>query len=172
MEPLSLAAAAKRYSDEAAAWEYIEDLRWHGHPFCPHCGSDDVFYLEPHDTEGRSTRTGTKSYRRVWKCRDADCKRQFSVLVGTIFEGTKIPLGKWIMAIHMMCSGKNGVAALELCRSLEITYKSSWFMVNRIRKAMSNTGGGLMSGVIVADETFVGGDVNKRNAKITLTRIG
>jgi transposase-like protein len=158
---MSLAAVAKRFEDEAAAWEYMEDLRWHGKPMCPHCGSENAFYLEPRTGEPRTTRKGTQSYRRVWKCKD--CKRQFSCLVGTIFEGTKIPLSKWLMAIYLMCAGKNGVAALELERDLDITYKSAWHMVQRIRLAMANTKGNRLAGVIVADETFVGGNPAKMN---------
>ena len=73
-------------------------------------------------------------YRRIWKC--ADCREQFSVLVGTIFEDSKIPLSKWLLAIHLLCQGKNGVSAHELHRTLGITYKSAWFMTHRIRYAM------------------------------------
>jgi transposase-like protein len=98
----------------------------------------------------------------VWKCRG--CKRQFSVLVGTIFEGTKIPMAKWLMAIYLMSAGKNGVAALELSRTLGITYKSAWFMVHRIREAMANVGAAGMFGTIVADEAFIGGKPKNRHS--------
>lgn len=163
MKEISLAAVAKMFSDEPAAWVYVEGLRWNGHPVCPRCGSDDVLYLQPRSDAPRTTRAGTKTYRRVWKCRS--CKRQFSVLIGTIFEGTKIPLRKWLMAIYLMCAGKNGCAALELQRDLEITYKSAWFMVHRIREAMMNrTNGDKLFGIIVADETFVGGDPRNRHS--------
>ena len=82
----------------------------------PHCGIvGTAYFLAPKDGT-RTTSTGKASYRRVWKC--ADCRQQFSVLVGTIFEDSKVPLSKWLLAVHMMQAGKNGVAALELQRTL------------------------------------------------------
>ncbi len=161
METMSLATVAGKFSDESGAWQYVEELRWHGHPVCPRCASDDVLYLAPRG-EMRSTRTGKVSHRRVWKCRS--CKRQFSCLVGTIFEGTKIPLRKWLMAVYLFCSAKNGTSALELQRDLGITYKSAWFMVHRIREAMRNGNGDKLFGIIVADETWVGGKPKNRHA--------
>ena len=159
---MSLATVASKFADESAAWEYVELLRWDGTPACPRCDSLNVRYVNPMGNDLRSTRTGTKTFRRVWKCRT--CKRQFSVLIGTIFEGTKIPLRKWLMAIYFMSAGKNGVAALELQRHLGITYKSAWFMVHRIREAMANVGTSGMFGTIVADETWVGGKPINRHA--------
>ena len=159
---MSLAAVAKMFSDEPAAWEYVEKLRWDGKPVCPRCGSTDVLFLQPRTDTSRLTKTGKTSHRRVWKC--SDCKRQFSVLIGTIFEGSKIPLRKWLMAIYLMCAGKNGCAALELQRDLEITYKSAWFMVHRIREAMMHSPNtNKLFGIIVADETFVGGEPKNRH---------
>ncbi len=165
METMTFAQVASKFSDEAAAWEYMEEARWHGHPVCPHCGSDDVLFLQPRDGAPRTTRTGTKSYRRVWKCRAKECKRQFSCLVGTIFEGSHIPLRKWLMALYLAVSAKNGVAALELQRDLEITYKSAWHMVHRIRAAMANVANGKMSGIVAADETWIGANPKRMNAK-------
>jgi transposase-like protein len=168
MEEMSLAAVAKRFSDEAAAWDFVEELRWHGKAVCPRCGSTDVLYLQPRSGASRTTRTGTVTYRRVWRCKT--CKRQFSVLIGTIFEGSKIPLRKWLMAIYLACAGKNGVSALELQRDLDITYKSAWFMVHRIREAMANSPNpDKLFGVIVADETWIGGNPSNRHANAQTT---
>jgi transposase-like protein len=154
---LTLDYVAKHLSDEATAYGFIEGLRWPNGPVCPHCESTKAYFLQPRDgSDTRATRTGSATQRRVWKC--AACRKQFSVLVGTIFEGSKIPLGKWLLAIYMMCSGKNGVAAHELHRDLEITYKSAWFMAHRIRYAMSRPPlVGKLSGIIEADETYFGG---------------
>lgn len=163
MERMSLAAAAKRFSDEAAAWEYVEQIRWHGKPFCPRCGSEDVLYLQPRSEAPRMTRTGAATYRRVWRCRA--CKRQFSCLIGTIFEGSKIPLRKWVMGIYLMCAAKNGCSAMELQRDLEITYKSAWYLVHRIREAMAHSPNGKMRGIIQADETWVGGAPENRHSR-------
>src|SRR5665213_2262623 len=95
-------------TDEAAAI-YLENLRWKTQPVCPHCGSiNDHYFLTPQG-EGRKTRTGTISTRRVWKCKD--CRKQFSVTTGTIFHGTKISLRIWIFVLFEMAANNNGIAA-------------------------------------------------------------
>ena len=153
---MNLSEIAKRFSDEAEAWKHIEALRWPDGPICPHCGVvGRAYFIEPKQGE-RTTRKGTTSYRRLWKC--AECRQPFSVLVGTIFEDSKIPLSKWILAFHLMCSGKNGVSAHELHRQLGITYKSAWHMAHRIRLAMERPPlSDKLSGTVEADETYIGG---------------
>lgn len=155
---LNLSTIAKQYADEEAAWLFFESIRWPNGPVCPHCGVvGTAYYLAPKDGN-RKTSTGKASYRRVWKC--ADCREKFSVLVGTVFEDSKVPLSKWLLAFHMMCAGKNGVAALELQRTLGVTYKTAWFMAHRIRYAMDQGPlGTLLTGTVEADETYVGGKV-------------
>ena len=153
---LNLATLAKHLTDEAAAWELVESIRWPSGPICPHChNTDKHYFLEP-QSGYRETSTGKRTYRRVWKC--ASCRKQFSVLVGTVFHGSHIPLSKWLLGIHMMCAGKNGVAAHELHRQLGVTYKTAWFMAHRIRYAMSRSPlGDRLTGTIEADETYIGG---------------
>lgn len=161
---LNLSIIAKHFSDEEAAYELIERIRWPEGPICPHCGSvNHAYYLTP--TNGyRTTRTGNVTYRRVWKC--ADCRNQFSVLVGTIFEDSKIPLSKWLLAIHLLCQGKNGVSAHELHRTLDITYKSAWFMAHRIRYAMQRPPlVDKLDGIVEADETYVGGKARGKRGR-------
>lgn len=149
---LNLAELAKHFSDEAAAWKLIESIRWPEGPICPHCGHDDKHYY----LGNRKTRAGKVSPRRVWKC--SDCRRQFSALVGTIFEGSHVPLSKWLLAIHLMCSGKNGVSAHELHRQLGVALKTAWFMGHRIREAMKQDPiRGMLTGVVEGDETYIGG---------------
>ena len=149
---LNLATIAKQYSDEHAAWQLIESIRWPEGPICPHCGHRDKHYY----LGNRKTRSGKVSPRRVWKC--ANCRKQFSALVGTIFERSHVPLSKWLLAIHMMCAGKNGVSAHELSRQLGVTIKTAWFMGHRIREAMNRSPhGSLLSGTVEADETYIGG---------------
>ncbi|MEX2623955.1 MAG: IS1595 family transposase [Acidimicrobiia bacterium] len=141
---------------EEEAWELLEDIRWGGKPVCPHCGNNEKSYFLTPQSGYRTTKTGKSTYRRVWKC--AKCRKQYSVLVGTVFHGSHIPLSTWLMAIRMMCGGKNGVSAHELHRSLEITYKTAWFMCHRIREAMKLPPlVGKLSGVVEADETWIGG---------------
>src|SRR6476619_5529004 len=133
-ENLSIPVLAERIPDEAAAYVFLEGLRWPDKPVCPHCGSiNDHYFLNPQG-EGRKTRTGSVSQRRVWKCKD--CRKQFSVLTGTIFHGTKIPVRTWIFVVFEMCASKNGVAAREIERKYDLTAKSAWFMTHRIREAM------------------------------------
>ncbi len=98
MERISIPALNKRVKTEADAYAFMEELRWGDRPVCPHCGSvRKHYFLTPKADEGRTTRRGKVSERRVWKC--ADCRRQFSVLTGTIFHGTKIPVKTWLFVI-------------------------------------------------------------------------
>lgn len=124
----SFSELAKLFADEDAARVHLEEIRWKGQPFCPHCGCVGAYKLEAREGSARPGRKG------LWKC--AACRRQFTVTVGTIFESSRIPLNKWLYAIHLMCPSKKGVSANQLSRTLEITYKSAWFMYHRIRHAM------------------------------------
>lgn len=147
---------------EEAAREYLERIRWPAGPACPRegCGSMDVTKLR-----GKSTRPG------VYKCKG--CRKPFTVSVGTIFEDSHIPLTKWVMAFHLMCSSKKGISALQLQRNLGLgSYKSAWHMAHRIRHAMrSEPLASLLKGTVEADESWVGGkpklptpqDVKRRN---------
>ncbi|MGA2307813.1 MAG: IS1595 family transposase [Acidimicrobiales bacterium] len=165
MENLNLATLPKYLSNEAAAWELLERLRWpNGEVVCPHCGVIDAkhYFIAARSGE-RTTRTGTTTYRRLWKCRH--CAKQFSVLVGTIFESSKVPVSKWLLAMWMFNAGKNGVSALELQRQLGIAYQTAWFMAHRLREAMTREPlSTLLTGTIVADETWVGGAPKNRHA--------
>jgi transposase-like protein len=160
-QKITLDYIARHFQDENEAYLFLEKMRWPNGPVCVHCQHTKAYFLQPKGD--RYTRTGHATQRRVYKC--ANCRKQFSVLIGTIFEGSKIPLYKWLLAIHMMCSGKNGVAAYELHRTLEITNKSAWFMCHRIRKAMEREplAGMLMTGTVEADETYIGGRPRRKN---------
>lgn len=162
-QEFSIPALMKRVPTEADAYLLMEELRWNGTPVCSHCGSVSAHYfLKAKDPEGRKTRTGSHSQRRVWKCKD--CRKQFTVLTGTIFHGTKIPLQTWLCVVFEMCASKNGVAAREIERKYDVTAKSAWFMVHRIREAMKRDPlAGLLSGVVVADETWIGGKPSNRH---------
>lgn len=166
MEQLNLAQLPKYLSDESAAWELLERLRWSdGVPVCPHCGTKDPgHYFLKAKAGTRETSTGQASYRRLWKCREKACRRQFSVLVGTIFESSKVPVSKWLLAIWLTGAGKNGVSSLELQRHLGIAYQTAWFMSHRLREAMRRDPvASLLSGVVVVDETWVGGAPKNRH---------
>jgi len=165
---LSIASLANRVQSEADAYLFLEGLRWADGVVCPHCAAVSTdekphYFLKPQDgTSLRKTRTGSLSQRRVWKCRE--CRKQFSVLTGTIFHGTKIPVRTWLFVIFEMCASKNGVAAREIERKYDLTPKSAWFMVHRIREAMKREPlAGLLSGTVVADETWIGGNPGNRH---------
>src|SRR5262249_39048487 len=143
---------------EADAYEFMEELRWNGRPVCPHCGSlRKHYFLTPKAEAGRGTRRGKVSERRVWKC--ADCRKQFTVLVGTIFHGTKLPVRIWLFVIVEIVASKNGVAAREIERKYDLTPKTAWFMLHRLREAMTRDDKftEMMTGTIVADEAYIGG---------------
>jgi transposase-like protein len=159
---LSIPALALKIPTEAAAYEFLEELRWNGEPVCPHCEGRKVYFLTPKNGTSRKTRTGSESQRRVWKC--AACRKQFSVLTGTIFHGSKIPVRTWIFLVFEMCASKNGVAAREVQRKYKLTPKSAWFALHRIREAMRREPlVGLLSGRVVADEAWIGGRPQNRH---------
>ncbi len=161
-QSLSTPAVIAQVPTEADAYALLERLRWDDKPVCPHCGSTAKHYfLKPRSEAGRKTRTGSVSHRRVWKCKD--CRKQFSVLTGTIFHGTKIPIRTWVMVVFEMCVSKNGVAAREIERKYDLTPKSAWFMTQRIREAMRHEPlAGLLSGTVAAHETLIGGKPSNR----------
>src|SRR5436309_13230971 len=99
---LTVLELADKLRDEAAAYKFLEDMRWNGEPVCPHCGADRPYFLNPENRVSRRTRTGGESQRRVWKCRA--CRKQFSVLTGTIFHGSKIPIRTWVLVVFEMAS--------------------------------------------------------------------
>ncbi len=163
MTNLSIPALRKRIRTEADAYLLLEELRWPNGPVCPHCHTDRApYFLTPKAEEGRKTRTGKVTDRRVFKC--AACRKQFSVLTGTIFHGTKIAVSTWIFVVVEMCASKNGVSAREIQRKYELTAKTAWFMTQRIREAMKRDPlAGLMAGTIIADETWIGGKPGNRH---------
>lgn len=138
-----------QFKDADKAREYLESLRWPHGPVCPHCGVINRAYK----LEGKAHRPG------VYKC--ADCREQFTVTVGTVFERSKIALNVWLQAVHLMCASKKGISAKQLQRMLGVTYKTAWFMCHRIREAMTANptdllGGPGSSGIVEADETYWG----------------
>jgi len=164
---LNIVTLAKHFSDEEAAYLLVERMRWPNGPVCPHCGvGGEATYLAPKDGP-RKTSTGKVSHRRIWNCNA--CRQLFSVLVGTIFEYAKVPLSKWLLAVHRLQAGKNGVAALELQRTLGVSYKTAWLMAHRIRYAMAQHPlVDMLQGTVEGDETDVGGV--KKGKPITTAR--
>jgi transposase-like protein len=150
MDEINFASIAQTFADEKAAREMLESIRWPDGPICPHCGSTEAYALTPKPDSKRPVRPG------VYKCKA--CRKQFTVTVGTIFEGSRIPLHKWLMAVHLMCSSKKGISAHQLHRMFGITYKSAWFMCHRIRYAMAQPPlAEKLDDTVEADEAYIGG---------------
>ncbi|HTW20338.1 MAG TPA: IS1595 family transposase [Mycobacteriales bacterium] len=165
-QALSIPALMNRLRTEADAYLLLEQLRWGAEPVCPHCGTiGGHYYLKPSNGTDRKTRTGSRSERRVWKCHA--CRKQFTVLVGTVFHGSKISVRTWVLVVLEMCASKNGVSAREIERKYDLTPKTAWFMCHRVREAMKRDPlAGLLAGTVVADETWVGGKRSNRSKAV------
>lgn len=146
------------FYDEAAAFEHVEKILWPEGPVCPKCGSVE----KPYSLKGVRSKASKKNPEGVerhglYKC--SDCRAQFTVRMGTIFEESHLPLHKWLQAIHLLCSSKKGISSHQLHRVLECTYKTAWFLSHRIREAMRSDDFTPMGGngkVVEADETYIG----------------
>lgn len=142
---------AKRFTDETAAREHLEALRWPNGPVCPHCGGVERNSRLTAQVKGKGARPG------LLFC--GDCRTQFSVTVGSVFERSKIPLHKWVLATHLLCASKKGMSSHQLHRMLGVTYKTAWFMSHRIREAFTTPNAGPIGGggkIVEADETYWG----------------
>lgn len=139
--------SAKTFHDEAAAYQFVEKRVWPNGPVCPHCGGVDRISK----MMGKSTRIGT------YKC--YQCRKPFTVKVGTVFESSHVPLRMWLQAMFLMASSKKGISSNQLHRILGVTLKTAWFMSHRLRLAMQTVGLEPMGGAgqtVEIDETFVG----------------
>jgi transposase-like protein len=139
---------APHFKDEQAAYDYVESYLWPSGPVCPHCGNCD--HTRIRKLAGKSTRPGLR------KCNE--CRKQFTVKVGTIFEDSHVPMTHWLQAIYLMCSSKKGISTRQLQRMLGGSMKTAWFIGHRIRHAMAPTAPGKLGGpdvTVEADETFL-----------------
>jgi transposase-like protein len=150
--PANLLGAMRYFADPDVCVDFMAQVRWPNGVVCPHCGSDRNSYLKK---------------RRIWKCLNRDCYKQFSVKTQSVFEDSPISLDKWLAAVWMVVNCKNGVSSYEIARYVKVTQKSAWFMLHRIRLALRKgnwekmgSGG---TGNVEADETFVGGKPGNRH---------
>jgi transposase-like protein len=148
--PETLHDAIKYFANEDNAFNFMKAIRWpDGIVKCPTCGSTELSFL---------------STRKLWKCKNAHPKRQFSVKVGTVLEDSPIGLDKWLSAFWLIVNAKNGISSYELHRSIGVTQKTAWFMLQRIRKAMQDDTPEKLKGRVEADETFIGGKARNMHA--------
>ncbi len=139
----TLLEAVRYFSDPDRCLEYLIAQRWpDGKVTCPTCGSHEVHFI---------------ATRRVWRCKAKHPRQQFSIKIGTIFEDSPLGFDKWLPAIWLITSARNGISSYELHRSLGVSQKSAWFMLHRIRLAMRTNSFEKMSGQVEVDETFIGG---------------
>ena len=156
--PKTLLEAIRYFSDRDVCVDFVAKLRWPDGPVCPRCEGTEHSFLKT---------------RRIWKCKN--CKRQFSVKVGTIFEDSPLGLDKWLPAVWLAANSKNGISSHELGRALGITQKSAWFMLHRIRLAMQKGSLSALAGEVEIDETYIGGkarNMHKRERQRKITGRG
>ena len=143
----SLSELTSKIRSEQSAIDYFTSIRWRNGAFCPYCGSVKVYHF------------GDK---KTHKC--GDCLQRFSIKVGTVFEGSKIPLRKWLMAIWLLTSHKKGIASTQLAKDIGVTQKTAWFIAHRIRHAKDTKSYNKpLEGEVEVDETFVGGKAKNRH---------
>jgi transposase-like protein len=142
--PKTLLDAVRYFDNPDVCVEFVAAMRWPDGVVCPHCGGKKHSFL---------------TSRRIWKCMNKPCRKQFSVKSGTVFEDSPIPLDKWLMALWMVVNCKNGVSSWEIHRDLKVTQKTAWFMLHRIRLALRDNSwekiGG--AGPVEVDECYIGG---------------
>jgi len=138
--PETLLGAVRYFADADVALAFLAAMRWPNGVICPHCSGTRHSFLKT---------------RRIWKC--LECRKQFSVKVGTIFEDSPITLDKWLPCVWMLANCKNGISSYEVARALGVTQKTAWFMLHRVRLALQTRTFDKMDGEVEIDETFIGG---------------
>ncbi len=140
---MNLISVSNQFPDQTSCIAHLEVIRFEDQAFCPLCSSEDVARKAEGAKVGR------------WNCHH--CTSSFNVLSGTIFQGTRVPLQKWFLAIGLMANAKKSLSSFQLGRDLELNQKTAWYMQQRIRAAMASDEGALLRGIIEADETYLGG---------------
>lgn len=148
-----------QFHDEAKAFEFLESVIWADGVVCPHCGVVDGRVYDLSGVRGKPSKKNPEGAIRHGLKKCGECRKQFTVKVGTVFEHARIPIHKMLQAVHLMTSSKKGISAHQLHRTLEIAYNSAWFLSHRIREVMRSGAFDIMGGegeAVEVDETFIG----------------
>lgn len=161
MEDMNLIELLDRFPDEQACRDFIQERRWPNEITCPQCGVIGKAYKY----------TSGKNAGKLFKC--AACRQQFTVRVGSIFEDSKIPLRKWLLAIYLCTSIKKGISSIQLAKFIKVRQATAWFMLQRIRHVFESGSFEKLSGEVEMDEAYIGGaDKNKHYSKKLKTLTG
>src|SRR5271170_1833199 len=167
----SIIDVKNKYGSTETCVKYLEAVRWPKGVRCLVCGGDKISkFVSNETTRERTNRKGvTKEVRvparHLYTCLEPTCGFQFSPTAGTIFHDTHLPLEKWFQAVALMCNAKKGLSAKQMERSIGVSYRTAWYLCHRIRKAMEDGAPGLLTGVVEADETYIGGEYDKRRKR-------
>lgn len=171
------------FFDEEKAFAHVESILWPNGPVCPKCGGvDNAARLKVGETtrvkkskgeivtgaDGQPVMVTYPARHGLWKCKNKECRAQFTVRQGSLFEESRLPMTKWLQAIYLLCASKKGISTQQLKRTLECDQKSAWFLGHRIREAMRSNElrpFGRGGGPVEVDETFIGREPGKPAAK-------
>lgn len=148
------------FKDEKTCFEFLEQQIWDGIPACPHCGSIHVY------TRKHRSKSPSKQGINEYKCAEPACNVNFTATVGTIFESSKLPLRKWYGAIWLCATSSKGISSVNLAKQLDITQKTSWFVLSRIREMFARANPELLNGMVEVDETYIGGKERNKSKKV------
>lgn len=142
---MELIKIAERFNSQEKCYSYLEKLRWDNHPICPYC---------------ESAKASRRKNEHRYKC--LVCNRSFSVLIGTIMQGTKLPILKWFIAMGLILNAKKGLSSLQLSRDIGVNKNTAWYLQKRIRQAMQEDDI-VLKGIVEADETYIGGSLENKH---------
>jgi transposase-like protein len=152
----SIIDVVRDFPDEKKCHDYMETMRWPEGVRCVTCGCDRVSKI--------TSSSKKQNVRYLYQCLETTCKQQFSVTSGTIMHDSHLPLRTWFLAVALVCNAKKGLSAMQMQRDLGVSYRTAWYLNHRIRKSMEE-GTGLFTGIVEADETYIGGRYDRRRQR-------